>query len=174
MKEATQSSGEPKKQDGQKRKRRLGLLLVLAALPVTLGVGAAAVYFFAPGVAETVMHLADRHAVPAAAPAQQAPRAVFVDIPEMTVTLPNGGRPRQMKIKLSLELASTPADMPPPDVLSPRVYDALLTYLRTLRDGEVEGGFAIDRMRGDLHRRLSLVLGSGVLRDVLITSLITA
>ena len=36
------------------------------------------------------------------------------------------------------------------------------------------GSIALDRMRGDLYRRLTLVLGPGVLRDVLITGLVVA
>jgi len=47
-------------------------------------------------------------------------------------------------------------------------------YLRTLRDGEMEGALAMDRLRGDLHRRLELVLGPGRVRDVLITGFVVA
>ena len=99
---------------------------------------------------------------------------MFIDLPEMAVTLPNGGRGRQMRIRMSIELAKSSADLPASQILSPRVYDALLTFLRTLRDGELDGGLAIDRMRADLYRRLNLVLGPGVVADVLITGLVLA
>ncbi len=99
---------------------------------------------------------------------------MFLDLPEMALTLPNGGHPRQMRIKLSIELASGASQQQAADALSPRVYDALLTYLRTLQDGEVDGGLGLDRLRADLYRRLELVVGPGVLRDVLITSLVMA
>jgi flagellar basal body-associated protein FliL len=56
----------------------------------------------------------------------------------------------------------------------PKVYDALLTYLRTLTDAEVENSLAIDRIRGDIFRRLTLLLGPNIVRDVLITSLVIA
>ena len=103
-----------------------------------------------------------------------------MEIPELTVTLPNAGRPRQLRIKIALELAKPPdeakaeggKDAAKPDLLSPRLYDALVLYLRTLRDAEVDGALSIDRMRGDLQRRMDLLLGDGVLRDVLITSMI--
>ena len=62
----------------------------------------------------------------------------------------------------------------PAAVLTPKVYDALLIYLRTLTDSEVDNSLAIDRIRGDLFRRLTLVLGPNVVRDVLITSLVVA
>jgi flagellar FliL protein len=92
----------------------------------------------------------------------------------MAVTLPNAGHPRQMRIHLAVELVQAAPANASAEILSPRVYDALLTYLRTLRDGEVDGGLGIDRLRADLYRRLDLVLGPGVLRDVLITSLVLA
>lgn len=101
-------------------------------------------------------------------------KATFVDLPEMTVTLPNGGQPRQLRIKLALELMVMKPGIPPTELLTPKVYDALLAYFRTLRDGEIEGSLALDRMRGDLYRRVSLVLGPGVLRDVLVTGLVIA
>ena len=133
--------------------------------------GGAAAYVFVPQVGQTVQRLVGNKAQPGPT-ATAGP--VFVDMPEMAVTLPNGGRGRQMRIRMSIELAKSSADTPASQILSPRVYDALLTYLRTLRDGELDGGLAIDRMRADLYRRLNLVLGPGVVADVLITGLVLA
>ena len=79
-----------------------------------------------------------------------------------------------MRIRLSLELTQGLPDKESGEVLSPRVYDALLTYLRTLREGEVDGGLGLDRLRADLYRRVELVVGPGMLRDLLITSLVLA
>jgi flagellar protein FliL len=149
--------------------RRKGKLLLLAGLPLVLGAAGAGAWFFVPQVRTTVAAL---HRPSDPKPATPASKPIFVDLPEMTVTLPNGGRQRQMRIKLSLELAKQDPDTPPAQVLSPRVYDALLTYLRTLHDDELEGSLALDRLRSDLYRRLDLVLGSGMLRDVLITGLV--
>lgn len=163
------------------RKRRTGLLLLAAIVPVTLA-GAGAAYVFVPYVSAAVSHLLGSRAAvevaPSPSPVAVVVRPQFVELAEMTVTMPNGGRTRQMKIRLALELAPrtspAPPDVLPVEVLSPRVYDAILTYLRTLRDVDTEGGLALDRMRGDLYRRLTLVLGPDVLQDVLITSLIIA
>ncbi len=172
MKDASQSGGEDGPAEKGPRKRRKLLIIVPAAVVVILA-GAGAAYFFVPGASDAVGRLTDRR--PASANAAQQMRApVFVELPEMAVTLPNGGRPRQMRIKLALELTTALPEAQSAEILSPRVFDALLTYLRTLRDGEVEGGLALDRMRGDLYRRLTLVLGPGTLRDVLITSLVVA
>jgi len=147
----------------QPKRRRLVLLLCLGVVPLSLtGGGVYAVQHFG------------MWPFGQGKPTAQATRPAFVDLPEMALTLPNGGQPRQMRIKLSLELAAGRPETPPSELLTPKVYDALLTYFRTLRDGEIQGSLALDRMRGDLYRRLNLVLGPGVLRDVLITSLVVA
>ena len=51
----------------------------------------------------------------------------------MTVTMPNGGHIRQLRIKLSLELAKKPAatgeketEGGKNDIMTPRIYDALV------------------------------------------------
>jgi len=154
------------------RKRRVKKLFFLAVVVVLLACGAGAAWQFVPEVADR-LHALTGHHEQAVATATSG-RPVFIDLPEMALTLPNGGHPRQMRIKLSVELERGASEQKATDALSPRVYDALLTYLRTLQDGEVDGGLGMDRLRADLYRRLELVVGPGVLRDVLITSLVMA
>lgn len=153
------------------RKRRGKKLFLLLLLVLLLGGGAAAAWQFVPGVADKARAMIGRHEQAVAA---ASTRPVFIDLPEMALTLPNGGHPRQMRIKLSVELAPGASEQQATEALSPRVYDALLTYLRTLQDGEVDGGLGLDRLRADLYRRMELVVGPGVLQDVLITSLVLA
>lgn len=155
-----------------KRKLRRWRRLLILAMPILLvaAAGGGVAKFF-PGLWDRAETLVGLHAKPTAV-AQSYPQ--YVALPEMAVTLPNAGHPRQMRIKIAVELVpNAPADATA-EILSPRVYDALLTYLRTLRDGEVDSGLGLDRLRGDLYRRLDLVLGPGILRDVLITSLVLA
>jgi flagellar FliL protein len=138
--------------------RRVSTLVLAAGLTLGLaGAGAAAAQFLPSMMPQA---------------AQESGKPVFVDVPEMALTLPNDGQPRQLRIKLSLELGRVPPGMPSPEAVMPRVYDALLTYLRTEHDDELAGSLALDRLRGDLMRRLDLVLGAGTVRDVLITSLV--
>lgn len=157
-----------------RRKGRL-LLVSLAAL-LLVGGGGGAAWMFVPGVQDAVRKITGgqpAEAEAASAPATPAARPIFVELPEMTLTLPNGGRPRQLRLKLAMEVNGDPAQ-PPPELMTPRVYDSLVLYLRTLRDGELEGALAMDRLRGDLHRRLDLLLGGGKVRDVLITGFVVA
>jgi flagellar FliL protein len=156
-----------------KRKRGLGRRLLLFAIPAILvGAGAGAAYRFVPALGDKVRGMAGLNHTAVTVAAVSHPQ--FIEFPEMAVTLPNAGHPRQMRIKLAVELTDAAPSSVSAEILSPRVYDALLTYLRTLRDGDVDGGLGLDRLRGDLYRRLDLVLGPGVLRDVLVTSLVLA
>ncbi|EHL99824.1 flagellar basal body-associated protein FliL [Acetobacteraceae bacterium AT-5844] len=148
----------------------------MAAL-LLLGSGGGAAWVFVPGVQEAVRKITSSgepadEASAAATPAPAA-RPVFVEMPEMTLTLPNAGRPRQLRLKLAVEVNADPTQ-PPPELMTPRVYDSLILYLRTLRDSELDGALAMDRLRGDLHRRLDLLLGDGKVRDVLITGFVVA
>ncbi len=149
-------------------KRKKMLVILVAAGVLLLGGGGAAAFMLIPGL----------HGKGASKPADAAIAAgkpTFVELPEMTVTLPNGGQSRQLRIHLAIEVAkTTPDGKSSVDVASPRVYDALVTYLRTLQDSEIDGAISIDRIRGDLFRRLDLLLGPGVVRDVLVTGLVIA
>ncbi|WP_242662543.1 flagellar basal body-associated FliL family protein [Teichococcus deserti] len=151
------------------------LLLLLLPLLVLAGAGAGA-WFYVPAVQALLGsgHAAEGEAAPAPAATAAVPgKPSFVEFPEMTLSLPNAGRPRQLRLKLAVEVNGDPAQVQP-ELLSPRIYDSLVLYLRTLREGEMEGALAMDRLRGDLHRRFELVLGPGRVRDVLITSFVVA
>jgi flagellar protein FliL len=157
-------AGAPEKPAGGRKK-----LIMMAAVPLILLAAGGGAYFWFHGHADKPTAAAE-----SASPPGAAAKPAFVDIPEMSVTLPNNGQPRQLRIRLSLELAPKGPDAPTASALSPKVYDMVLTYLRTLTDPEIQGSLAIDRIRGDLYRRLELLLGPNVVRDVLITSLIVA
>ena len=168
---ATLTAEKPETDEAPPKKGKRGLLIALGLLVLSIGGGGGGAYVFVPGVADKVHDMMPKKE--AEAPAAP-PGPVFADLPEMSVTLPNGGQPRQLRIRISLELMQTTPALPPTEILSPKVYDALLTYLRTLTDSEVENSLAIDRIRGVLYRRLCLILGPNVVRDVLITNLVVA
>ena len=185
MPESSPESSPDSKKPAAPAKKGKGKLLIFAGGGV-LGLLAlmGGAYALVPAVSEPVNRLlgigdpeSARENGPsptvAAAAAQDTSRPIFIEMPEITVTLPNGGRPRQLRISLALEIIGDPV-LVRPTVTNPRVYDSMVLYLRTLRDGDLEGALALDRIRGDLFRRLDLLLGPNVVRDVLITSLVTA
>jgi flagellar FliL protein len=170
MSETKPQSGEAPETLAPRKGR--GKLIILAALVLVLGGGGTAAWLFVPAIGDMARSmLGHKDQVPAVTAASQP---VFIDLPEMALTLPNGGHPRQMRIKLSIEVAKGVSEKGAADALSPKVYDALLTYLRTLREGEIDGGLGLDRLRADLYRRMDLIMGPGVMKDVLITSLVLA
>lgn len=184
MSETSSATGSPAKQGEGKPKKSKG------KLPIILGGGLAVLllagggsYALLPAVSGPVnrllglakeegeAHASGHSSQPAPATSPVAARPTFIEMPEITVTLPNGGRPRQLRISLSLEIVGDPI-LVRPAVTNPRIYDSLILYLRTLRDGELEGALALDRLRGDLFRRLELLVGANVVRDVLITNFV--
>jgi flagellar FliL protein len=181
MADGKKAGGEVVASDAAPQKRNMRKLALFAAVPILLA-AAGATYFLFPALTGTAAHAAAQAADKAPGKAQDKgnastqaaqPHPTIIDVPEILVTLPNGGRARQLRIKISLELTQAAHDLPPAEQLTPQINDALLTYLRTLRDGDLEGGLALDRIRGDIYRRLTLVLGDNVVQEVLITSLVT-
>ncbi len=172
MAEAAAAIADAKLEDTKVRppRRTLRLALILGLPLLLLGGAGTAVMVLKPDLLASVTGLLPGKA---AAPTEGA-KPIFVELPEMTVTLPNAGRTRQLRVRLTLELAKTEPNQNPADVVGPRVYDSLIIYMRTLRDTELDGAIAVDRLRGDLFRRIDLLLGHGVLRDVLITGLVIA
>ncbi|PPQ27610.1 flagellar basal body-associated FliL family protein [Rhodopila globiformis] len=175
MADGKKAGGEVVASGAAPKKRNMRKLALFAAVPAVLAAAGGA-YFLYPAFTGTAAHAAAQEKAQdkgtASAPAPQ-PHPTILDVPEIVITLPNGGRTRQLRIKISLELTQAPHNLPPTEQLTPQINDALLTYLRTLRDGDLEGGLALDRIRGDIYRRLTLVLGDNVIQDVLITSLVT-
>jgi len=173
----TTTEAAPAAEAASKPARRRSRLLVPAGIAIVLLASATSAVFFVPGVKDRLTALAEQALAPPPQPApvavsQVAARPTYLDLPEMSVTLPNAGHPKQLRIRMSIELSKTGPALPPTESISPRVYDALLIYLRTLSESETNGALAMDRIRSDVHRRLDLVLGDGVVRDVLITSLV--
>jgi len=99
MSESKPQSGEAQ-QSPAPRKRRGKKMFLLLGVVVVLGGGAGAAWQLVPGVADKVHAMIGHHDQVAAAVSS---RPVFIDLPEMALTLPNGGHPRQMRIKLSVE-----------------------------------------------------------------------
>jgi len=108
----------PRKKGGKK-------LILLGGVVLLLGGGAAAAWLLVPNVSQKAQTLAGHAETATGIVASTKP--VFVDLPEMALTLPNNGKPRQMRIKLSLELAHGGTEKGSAELLTPRVYDESTT-----------------------------------------------
>jgi flagellar FliL protein len=68
---------------------------------------------FVPGVQDAVRKIIPGATTEEEAADAPAARPIFVELPEMTLTLPNGGRPRQLRLKLAMEVNGDPANRRP-------------------------------------------------------------
>jgi flagellar FliL protein len=149
------------------RSGRKGLLLGLAAM-LTLGGGG----FYATYSGLLDLPLGTKAAAPArtAAPAGAEDMPVFVSIPPTMVTLGPAAGARHLRLAASLEVE--PGAQARVEALMPRVLDVINTYLQALDEADVERPAAMARMRAHLLRRLRMVAGEELVRDLLITEFV--
>ncbi|TVQ55102.1 MAG: flagellar basal body protein FliL [Rhodobacteraceae bacterium] len=150
-------------------KPRGGLLGVLIApvLAVAFGAGGfAAMYFDLLGLPVPPSHevLAPRP------PPRDAPRVAFVPLTPILVSL---GRGETLQLlQLTAELEIEPEAEHTVRLLTPRIVDVLNTYLRAVDAATVEDPASMLRMRAQMLRRVQVVVGEGMVRDLLVAEFI--
>lgn len=112
----------------------------------------------------------DGHGAPLPEPEEPLPPAAFLQLEPVTVTIGGADSFRQLQMTASLEVE--PAMEAEAILLQPRARDALNTYLRAVNPADVENPAAMLRMRAQMLRRLQVVMGEGVVRDLLISDFI--
>jgi flagellar FliL protein len=98
------------------------------------------------------------------------PRTAFLPLTPLIVTLGAGENLRQLQLTAQLEVAPEAVDAVA--LLTPRVVDVLNTYLRAVDAETVENPAAMLRMRAQMLRRVQVVTGEGMVRDVLVSEFI--
>jgi flagellar FliL protein len=101
-----------------------------------------------------------------------APKAVFFDLPEMTVNLSaSPERPQYLRVKITLEAEDSKiVDAIKP--VMPRVIDAFQVHLRELRITDLEGSAGLFRLREELTRRVNLAIAPNRIRAVLFREIV--
>jgi len=133
---------------------KLVLMGIAAGALVLAGAG----YFFLGG----------KHAEPVAA----APKALFYDIPDMTVNLSaSPDRPQYLRLKITLETDDAHVIEAIKPVM-PRVIDTFQTHLRELRITDLEGSAGLFRLREELTRRVNLAIAPLRIRAVLFREIV--
>lgn len=94
----------------------------------------------------------------------------FVALPPMVVSLGSPGESRHLRFQAELEVA--PAGRQQVVSLMPRILDALNGYLRAVPSEEFETPAALVKLRAQMLRRIQLVVGGGMVRDLLITEFV--
>jgi flagellar FliL protein len=142
----------------------IGLLL---ALP--LGGGS----FFAVYSGMIALPLPDRHAMAAeeeAAMPLDLPQTAFLPLEQVVVTLGRGTDLRQLALTAQLEVEPNAIDTVA--LLMPRVVDVMSTYLRAVDVSLVEDPASMLRLRAQMLRRIQVVTGEGMVRDLLVSEFI--
>ncbi len=99
----------------------------------------------------------------AADPAMPLPDIAFVEVDPIIVSLPDD---RVLRFRAQLEVtAPHVADV---QKMMPRVVDVMNGYLRALEPADFQHPAVLPRLRGQLLRRVQVVVGDGRVRDVLI------
>jgi flagellar protein FliL len=98
------------------------------------------------------------------------PAVGFVPVGEIVVSL--GPRARAAHLMFDAQLEVEPGAEEAVTALMPRVVDALNGYLRAVEERDLEEPSAMPRLRAQLLRRVQLVTGPGLVRDLLVTRFI--
>jgi flagellar protein FliL len=154
----TEGEGAPKKSFLTKK-----LIIMAAAGLLVLGGGGAGGYFF--------FFAKKPHEEKPVAAAVKPP--AFLDMPEVLVNLSStgSGRAHYLKAKIVLEVSDQKIAEEIKPVL-PRVLDAFQTYLREMRQSDLEGSAGLYRLRDELTRRVNLAVAPAKINAVLFKEIV--
>jgi flagellar FliL protein len=147
-----------------KRKGKLGLLLGLAGALALGGGGFYAVY---AGLLEPGKLLHHEAGTPEAAATADV---AFVALDPIMISLAPGASAKHLRFAGQLEVG--PAHAAEVTALMPRVLDVLNTYLRAVDVKDLEAPAALARLRAQMLRRIQVVTGEGMVRDLLVTEFV--
>ncbi len=95
-----------------------------------------------------------------------AQAAVFVPVDPITINLGAGGQTRHLRFVAQLEVPAAQSAEVARQM--PRIVDVLNTYLRALDLPDIEEPAALSRLRGQMLRRVRLVVGPDRVNDLLV------
>jgi len=161
MSEAEEETEEPKKKSGI-----TGLILPIALFLIGAGGGFFALY--------SGLILAPEDHASVEAHEEQAPyldpaeTPSFVPLQPIMVTLGRAGELEQLRFEGYLEVQ--PGSEEAVTQLMPRVMDVLNGYLRAVEIGDLSDPSALMTLRAQMLRRIQVVMGEGVVNDLLIST----
>jgi flagellar protein FliL len=138
------------------------MALTIAAIVIVVG-AAVAGYWFGGG-ADALQRLMSGE------PAPEVGQAV-IDMPEVIVNMRGTQPARFLKIGITLSLAA--ADKGKIEQAMPRLIDAEHEFMRNVDRYDLEGSAGLARLRAEMLRRVDLIVGPGVVTDVLLRSILT-
>ena len=155
-------SGE---EEAPKKKGKMGLILGLVALLLFGGGGFFATY---SGMLALPLGGDDGKEEKAEKKEKKAlPAIAFFSTGELIISLSPRARSKHLLIEAELEVS--PEYMADLELLRPRVLDVFNTYLRAVEERDLEDPSAMPRIRAQMLRRVQIVTGPDMVRDLLIT-----
>lgn len=98
--------------------------------------------------------------------ADAEPQIVFVDIPQVIISLPG---PRQRTLVMSVKIESDAAQVDHIQKMTPRISDAFNGFLSEIDPMALQRRGILEIVRNEMLHRISLVLGPDSFGDLLIT-----
>ncbi len=95
---------------------------------------------------------------------------VFITLAPLTISLGKNANASYLRFSGSLDVR--PEAREEVETVTPRILDALNTYLRAVSESELEDPASMNRLRAQMLRRVQIVAGEGNVRDLLITEFV--
>lgn len=100
----------------------------------------------------------------------ELPDFVYVELKPLVISLHEGGEDRHLKFQAEIETKAVfKGDV---EKLRPRIVDVLNTYLRAVKLKDIRAPSALVRLRGQMLRRIQMVVGEGRVNDLLIQEMV--
>ncbi|MEM0947047.1 MAG: flagellar basal body-associated FliL family protein [Pseudomonadota bacterium] len=93
-------------------------------------------------------------------------KAAFVPLDPLVISV--GGEGRQRHLRFNAQLEVSPGNERSVQDVLPRVMDVLNGYLRAISLSDIEDPAALVRMRAQMLRRVQIIVGEGVVNDLLV------
>ena len=154
---------EEQAEDGEEPKKKKGLKPLLLGLVLLLVGGGAGFGIVSSGL------LGGGHDS-AALPAHPTEDVEFVPIDPLLVTVGTSARTRHLRFQAQLEVS--PQSKAAVVAVLPRVVDILNGYLRAVELADIENPASLVKLRAQMLRRIQIVVGDGMVSDLLVSEFV--
>ncbi len=106
----------------------------------------------------------------AAMPVFSPEEVAFIPIEPLVISVGSPGQQRHLRFQAQLEV--TPGAVTAVTTVLPRVLDVLNGYLRAVDMADIEDPSALVKLRAQMLRRIQIVVGDGMVTDLLISEFV--
>lgn len=149
-----------------KKPGKMGTIIVMVVLTLLAGGGGALVGKL------LIARLRPPPPPPPAAAETPSPYAGDTEVRELPAIVTNLGDSRKTAVRLQVALVYVKKAVDNPTVLTARIGDDLVAFLKTLSLAQLQGASGLQNLREDLNERAS-IRSQGSVREVIIETLVT-